>query len=603
MNIRLTAALLMLVPLTACAGGGTSPSANAPKGSATPQATGSPGASGSQSVSGSVSITIPSSMKTTSTKAAASHVRRPKFISPSTESVSIAVNGGTPMYADVSASSSYCTAASGTSRTCTIPIAAPVGATTISLSLLDEYGTVLGSGQGTTTATLGQAFSLTITINPVAASIAGPTLSYSPGTSLAIGTAGTASFTPAYADPDGNAIPASATFATPLSVSISDTNVTVSPASVTSASQAITLSYNGSTAVAGSITLTITTSTGSTLTTVGTVTLEPGYAPPVTVTTFAGSGAEGFGDGPGASATFSFPFDVAVDGTGNVYVADYDNSAIRKISPAGVVSTLAGTGTQGFTNGPVATATFDAPEGVAVDSAGNVYVADTFNEAIREISAAGVVSTFAGGSYGFTNGSGTSATFYNPNGIAVDSAGNVYVADAGNNAIRKITPAGVVSTLAGTGALGFANGPGSSATFANPYGVAVDGSGNVYVGDANNEAIRKISAAGVVSTFAGTGALGFANGPAASATFSLPQGVAVDSTGNVYVVDRDNDAIRKITPAGVVSTLAGGGGGIGLINGPAAVATFYNPIGVAVDSAGNVYVADYGNNLIRKITP
>jgi streptogramin lyase len=212
------------------------------------------------------------------------------------------------------------------------------------------------------------------------------------------------------------------------------------------------------------------------------------------VSTLAGSGTAGFTNGAGAGASFYGPYGVAVDTAGDVYVADLNNNAIRKITPAGVVTTLAGTGAAGYTNGPGTSATFRGPYGVAVDSAGNVYVADTGNNVIREITPAGVVSTFAGtGSTGFANGPGSSATFEQPIGVAVDSVGNVYVADGGNNAIREITPAGVVSTLAGTGAAGFANGPGSAATFSDPTYLAVDGAGNVYVSDSNNYIIRKIT--------------------------------------------------------------------------------------------------------------
>jgi sugar lactone lactonase YvrE len=318
------------------------------------------------------------------------------------------------------------------------------------------------------------------------------------------------------------------------------------------------------------------------------------------VTTLAGTGTAGFANGPGASATFDQPWGVAVDSAGNVYVAE-TNQAIRKITAAGVVSTLAGTGAIGFTNGPGASATFHAPYGIAIDSAGNAYVGEFGNNAIRKITAAGVVSTLAGtGAVGFANGAGASATFFDPWGVAVDSAGNVYVADTGNNVIRKITAAGVVSTFAGTGDAGSTDGPGASATFVWPYGVAVDSAGNLYV--AGNNKIRKITAAGVVSTFAGTGATGFTNGPGASATFSDPVGIAVDGAGNVYVAEEGNNAIRKVTAAGVVSTLAGTGTA-GFANGPNASATFNGPYAVAVDSAGNVYVADRDNNAIRKITP
>jgi len=321
------------------------------------------------------------------------------------------------------------------------------------------------------------------------------------------------------------------------------------------------------------------------------------------VITLAGSGSSGFSNGTGTAATFSAPSGVAVDGSGNVYVADGNNYAIRKITPAGVVSTIAGSRSPGFTNGTGTAATFYLPRGVAVDGSGNVYVGDAGNNAIRKITPAGVVSTLAGsGSLGFGNGTGTAATFSAPNGVAVDGSGSVYVADTGNNAIRKITPAGVVSTLAGSVSSGFTNGTGTAATFYYPSDVAVDNSGNVYVAEFGNNAIRKITPAGVVSTLAGSGSPGFTNGTGTAATFTSPYGVAVDGSGNVYVADVTNHAIRKITPAGVVSTLAGSGS-LGFSNGTGTAATFDGPYGVAADGSGNVYVADLGNHAIRKITP
>ena len=320
--------------------------------------------------------------------------------------------------------------------------------------------------------------------------------------------------------------------------------------------------------------------------------------PIVTVSTLAGS-TQGFTDGTGTSAKFYNPTRVAVDGAGNVYVADLSNHRIRKITTSGVVSTLAGSGTSGYTDGTGTSAQFNSPTGVAVDGAGNVYVADQGNHRIRKITTSGVVSTLAGSTYGYTDGTGTSAKFYNPFGVAVDGAGNVYVADQGNHRIRKITESGVVSTLAGS-TYGYTDGTGTSAKFAYPFGVAVDGAGNVYVADYNNQRIRKITASGVVSTLAGS-TYGYRDGTGTSAQFAYPFGVAVDGAGNVYVADESNHRIRKITASGVVSTLAGSGTS-GNADGTGTSAKFKNPTGVAVDGAGNVYVGDYNNHSIRKIT-
>jgi len=326
------------------------------------------------------------------------------------------------------------------------------------------------------------------------------------------------------------------------------------------------------------------------------------YIPGVMVSTLAG-GSFGFADGAGTAAKFWNTRGVAVDGQGNVYVADAVSShRIRKISPVGVVTTIAGNGTQGFANGNGTATMFASPSGVAVDGLGNVYVGDQINNCIRKITPAGVVSTFAGsGVAGYADGNGTAAQFNAPQGVALDGQGNLYVADVQNHLIRKISPAGMVSTLAGgNGIAGAADGNGAAARFNGPIGIAVDNQSNVYVADINNDRIRKINAAGAVSTLAG-GTSGFAEGSAAAAQFRHPYGIAVDNQYNVYVADMQNNRIRKITPAGVVSTLAG----LDAQNntdGDASVAKFFNPIGLAIDNRGDLYVGDPGNAAIRKIT-
>jgi gliding motility-associated-like protein len=460
-----------------------------------------------------------------------------------------------------------------------------------------------------------------------------------------------------------------------------------------------------------------------------------------TVSTFAGSGSPAFQNGQGTAASFNFPTGIATDAAGNVYVADQRNNAIRKITPGGLVSTLAGSGTAGAFNALGTLATFNAPFGVAVDASGNVYVADSGNSLIREISPGGLVTTFAGsGTNGSNNGNGTGASFYSPQGIAIDAIGNIYIGDTGNNLIRKISPAGNVITLAGSGSIGSADGQGTAATFYGPTGLCTDKYGNVYVADTFNDHIRKIDPNGKVTTvdilaatgvasdgkgslyfadiftnqivrfslngytidkplppglifdgktgiitgtptaaspatnytvtayneggssstivnievkpnsvpvtplpnppvityttpnvytagaaitallpantggsvpatpygqasvFAGNGTKGSTGGNGMAASFNSPPGVATDAAGNIYVADRDNYLIRKITPSGTVSVFAGNGIGV-VKDGQGTAASFKGPEGIATDANGNVYVADTYGDAIRVITP
>ncbi len=322
------------------------------------------------------------------------------------------------------------------------------------------------------------------------------------------------------------------------------------------------------------------------------------------MTTLAGSGEIPYGavDGTGSSARFHSPSGVTADISGNVYVADSANHTIRKLSPDGIVTTLAGlAGTSGSADGTGSAARFSDPEGAAVDAQGNVYVADLGNRTIRKVTPDGAVTTLTGlaGFFGGADGTGSEARFIYPTAIAVDRTGTAYVADL--YAVRKITPGGLVTTLAGlAGTSGTADGTGSAARFSRLEGIAVDALGNVYVSDQGAHTIRKISPESVVTTLAGMVHMGgHTDGTGGAASFLAPAGVAVDSSGNLYITEIVNATIRRVTPLGVVTTLAGLTQSIGSSDGCGSAARFHMPDGIAVDNAGRLYVADSGNHTIR----
>ena len=341
------------------------------------------------------------------------------------------------------------------------------------------------------------------------------------------------------------------------------------------------------------------------------------YATPYAFTLFAGGGTPGSSDGTGTAAHFDGPYGIALDSSGNLYVADKTNDTIRMVTSAGAVTTLAGLAeTIGSTDDTGSLARFNGPVGVAIGSGGDVYVTDSLNSTIRRVTSAGVVTTLAGaaGTGGSVDGTGTAALFRQPAGIAIDSSGNLYVADFGNNSIRKITQAGVTSTLAGVEGVtstastlgepataGHADGTGAAASFNEPSGIAIDGNGNLYVADTGNDTIRMVTSAGAVTTLAGSaGATGTADGTGPAARFNSPRGVAVDGSGNVYVADTGNSTIRKITSAGVVTTLAGKPDNFAVVEGTGEAAIFDVPAGIAVDSNGNLYVSEELGNVISK---
>jgi len=320
-------------------------------------------------------------------------------------------------------------------------------------------------------------------------------------------------------------------------------------------------------------------------------------------TVVAGSDTAGLVNGIGKSVKFNHPFGLTVDANGNLYIADLGNNVIRKMDTTGLVSTFAGVGgAKGNLNAVDSLSTFNKPFGVAADPAGNIYVADAGNNQIRMIGATtGMVSTFAGTGVVGASNVADSVSFNSPLGVAVDGSGNVYVADYENNLIRKVTPAGVVSTLAGSGAKGADDGLDTAATFNLPEALAVDATGNVYVVDNGNDLIRKVTPSGQVTTFAGSGQPGRNDGMGTAASFNSPFGIAIDANGNLYVADSGNNLIRKITPGGAVTTIVGSGSR-GANDGTGNAASFNTPSGIAVDKSGNIYVADENNNLIRKIT-
>jgi sugar lactone lactonase YvrE len=338
------------------------------------------------------------------------------------------------------------------------------------------------------------------------------------------------------------------------------------------------------------------------------------------ISTVAGSGTAGFDadGGPATSADLSSPRGLALDAAGNLLIADSGNNRIRKVNSSGIIGTFAGAVPSGSTgDGGVATvARLASPAGVTVDGAGSVWIADQNNHRIRVVEPNGVIHTFAGDShFGGDGGLATSARLLFPAGVAFDGAGNFYVADRDNQRIRIVTTAGLIGTIAGGATSGFA-GDGGNATAARfslttattpaNAGVAIDAIGNIYVADRANNRIRKITTDGAINTVAGSAGSGY-TGDGFSATrarLNSPQGVAVDGAGNIFIADTGNHVIRKVTTDGLIATIAGGGSpGYSGDGGPAVQALLNGPQAVAVDSLGNLYIADTGNHAVRRITP
>lgn len=322
-----------------------------------------------------------------------------------------------------------------------------------------------------------------------------------------------------------------------------------------------------------------------------------------TVSTFAGAGVVGFLNGTVLSAQFAGIEQMAYDKKGNLLICDAGNNRIRKIDAAGNVTTFAGTGTAGLVNGNVSTAQFNNPLGIAVDDNNNVYVSDNLNFVIRKIDVLGNVTTYAGsGERGFLNGNSSSAQFGYTNYMCFDNAMNLYVADPDNSVIRKIDSKNNVSTFVGSGKVGFVDGTGEAADLSFPIAIAYDKVNDVfYVSDQGNSAIRKVLPDGTLSTYAGTGKIGYLDGPGTTAQFYFPKGLTTDNIGNVYVAGRFDYTVRKIDMQGNVTTVAGIPHITGNINGASSVAIFGKPINVLMSPEGNLLVTDWVNNSIRKV--
>jgi sugar lactone lactonase YvrE len=333
------------------------------------------------------------------------------------------------------------------------------------------------------------------------------------------------------------------------------------------------------------------------------------------ITTVAGTGTQGYsGDGgPATNAELYNPNDVAFDASGNLYIADTGNHRIRKVNASGIITTIAGNGIQGFSGdeGQATNAELNYPRGIAFDASGNLYIADYNNERIRMVNTAGIISTFAGSGTGGFSGDGgqaTTAEIYGPNGLSFNIAGNLYIVDYGNNRIRMINTAGIISTIAGSGTSGGYGGDGSAASASQlwmPSGVAFDALGNLYIADYNNKRIRMVNTAGIISTVAGSGTQGFSGdgGQATNAELNDPIKVAIYSTGNLYITDYNNERIRKVNSVGIINTIVGTGTtGYGGDGGQATNAELSDPAGIVFDSVGNLYIADDNNNRIRKVS-
>jgi sugar lactone lactonase YvrE len=331
------------------------------------------------------------------------------------------------------------------------------------------------------------------------------------------------------------------------------------------------------------------------------------------ISTVAGNGSATYaGDGGlAANASLQFPTGIAFDATGNLYIADYDNNRIRKVDTNGIITTVAGKSTVGYSGdgGAATNASLYNPYGVALDAFGNLYNADLGNNRIRRVNTNGIITTVAGKSssgYSGDGGAATNASLYRPSGVALDAYGNLYIADYNNNRIRRVDTSGIITTVAGKSSSGY-SGEGGAATNASlyyPYGVALDAYGNLYIADLDNNRIRRVDTSGIITTVAGKSSSGYSGdgGAATNASLYYPYGVALDAYGNLYIADYNNSRIRRVDTSGFITTVAGkSSSGYSGDGGAATNASLYHPSGVALDAYGNLYIADYSNKRIRKV--
>ena len=331
------------------------------------------------------------------------------------------------------------------------------------------------------------------------------------------------------------------------------------------------------------------------------------------ITTVAGNGGTVLGDGgPAVNASLNGPYGVALDSHGNMFVTDGYHGRIRKINTAGIITTIAGTGVEGY-NGdgiPATNAQIYRPVGITIDAANNIFFCDAFNNRVRKIDTFGIITTVAGNGMTAYNGDNipaTAAALYAPHCIVLDAAGNMYITDFENHRVRKVNAAGIISTIAGTGVLGSDgdNGPAVNAKINGPYGIALDAEGNIYFADDWANVVRKIDATGVITTFAGndTATVLGDNGPATVAALNHPSGITIDNYRNVFISNISQQRIRKVAPNGVISTIAGTGAlGFSGDNGPATAAELGSPCGITLDASnGSIYLADFSNSRVRRI--